>query len=201
MKFISIGQACNIKYQLDAYIGKKETLFFDRLDTDMNSVNTILSCKDITSILFFENIIQYTLEPEHNNNAQMTINSLSKCISKHDINKKITKKGINTFIAKYTRRFHRLLEYINGTEKIMFIRYNKITEEEKRQFIRIIKNINPACNFVLANIIIEQNEISIIRNTNFIEINLIATFIDDWTTSYLDWDNIFHILKDINSNH
>ncbi len=36
--FISIGNACNVKYQIDKNTTKKETLFFDWLMTDMQSV-------------------------------------------------------------------------------------------------------------------------------------------------------------------
>ena len=49
--FISIGYVCNVKYQIDKYRDKKETLFFDYLMTHMDSVISILSCKNIDDIL------------------------------------------------------------------------------------------------------------------------------------------------------
>lgn len=196
MKFISLGEGCNVKYQLDKFFGKKETLFFDRLETSMDSVNTIIACKDISEILFFENIVQNTKNLIHNNNAQMLVHSLNKCISKHDINKNITKKGIDKFIAKYTRRFHRIQEYIKGGEKVIFIRFNKITKQEKEIFIKSVKKTNIYCNFMLVNIIIDQKESSLIKEANFIEINLIDSYQDDWTGSYINWEEIFNILAE-----
>ena len=64
MVFISIGTACNVKNQIDKHTGKKETLFFDWLMTDMNSVISILKCNNIDEIfksemrdLLLENIL------------------------------------------------------------------------------------------------------------------------------------------------
>ena len=38
MKYISIGNACSVKYNIDKYRGKSKTLFFDWLMTSMDSV-------------------------------------------------------------------------------------------------------------------------------------------------------------------
>lgn len=51
MVFISIGESCCIKYQLNLWKEKQATLFFDWLQTDMKSVILILSCNDIIDIL------------------------------------------------------------------------------------------------------------------------------------------------------
>ncbi len=47
MKYISIGDACCVKYNIDKYRGNSETLFFDWLMTSMDSVIEILNCNDI----------------------------------------------------------------------------------------------------------------------------------------------------------
>ena len=39
--FISIGKKCGVRYNIEKFIGKKETHFFDWLITDMKTVNTI----------------------------------------------------------------------------------------------------------------------------------------------------------------
>ena len=71
--FISIGNACDVKYNIDKFTGSKETLFFDWLMTDMNSVNTILGIDKIDNILFFENIIQNQHNPTIHNNSIINI--------------------------------------------------------------------------------------------------------------------------------
>ena len=40
--FISIGTACDVKYNIDKFTDSKATLFFDWLMTDMASENNIL---------------------------------------------------------------------------------------------------------------------------------------------------------------
>ena len=45
--FISIGKNCSVKYNIDKFTVSKETLFFDWLMTDMDSVNMILGIENI----------------------------------------------------------------------------------------------------------------------------------------------------------
>ncbi len=93
MKYISVGNACNVKQQIQKYKGGCETLFFDWLMTDMHSVNSIIGCNDINNLLFFDNICSNPNEPIFNNNSRIIIKSLSFCISIHDIKINFTDKG------------------------------------------------------------------------------------------------------------
>jgi hypothetical protein len=194
MIYISIGNACNVKYQIDKFIGEKETLFFDRLITDINSVNTILACDNLEKILYPDNIVKIGIK---DNKSRISIKSLSNCISIHDIGIEISEKDIMDFIDKYKRRYDRIIDYIKGSEKIYFIRYGNIDENNKNRFIQNIKRINPSCDFALINIKICQESNTIIKGENYLEINLTDTLVNnrEWTTSDLNWEKIFNDIK------
>ena len=61
MKYISIGCLCNVKAQIDEHKGNCETLFFDWLKTDMETVITILQKYDVIDSIL--NINTITRDP------------------------------------------------------------------------------------------------------------------------------------------
>jgi len=199
MRFISIGSACSTKYQIDKCNRKEKTLFFDWLMTDMNSVISILNCTNIEEFLNVNNIVRDEKHPFHHNNSRVFIKSLSFCVSIHDISVEFNDKSIYDFIDKYKRRFTRMLELIKSKEKIYFIRFGKkIDENEKNKFIQTILKINKCCDFALISIIVNQEEKCIIKDDNYLEINikkLQDVDKNDWTHSYLDWKQIFMEIK------
>jgi hypothetical protein len=201
--YISIGNACNMKYQINKFKKKKETLFFDWLMTDMNSVNMILNPDtNINNLLNIDNLI---IKPYYNNKSQIIVKSLSRCVSIHDVKINPSIDYINTnFIEKYKRRYYRLINYIKNNKKIYFCRFGIITNDEKTKFIETIKNINPQCKFVLVNIIEENNENTkclIEKEENFLKITSYYKDkktnlkIPEWTTSYLNWKEIFETIE------
>jgi hypothetical protein len=206
MVFISIGRGCMVKYQINKHTGSSPTLFFDWLITDMDSVIEIFnsySCGNIDSLLSPNNTIQCSINPVHNNKTSRFLigpDSLSCCTSIHDVNIKYTAKDIFNFIEKYKRRFMRIIEYINSNEKIYFIRYDKINNDQRVKFIETIKRINAKCNFVLIAIKPDQKNSEIKIEENYKEINLTsietknATLIvePDWSYSHWDWNKIFY---------
>lgn len=197
--FISIGVCCNVKYNIDKFIGSQPTLFFDWLMTDMASVNKILGTDNIDNILFFENIIDHPKKKNvFNKNSRIIIKSLSFCESIHDVPIPYDSSHINNFIEKYKRRYDRIIEAIlNNKSVIYFIRWGRITTDEKNMFIKNILNINPQCKFKLVELtshnkkneyfVSEQFFISINRD-NY-QIKDIDS--NDWTTSYFNWKQIF----------
>ena len=199
--FISIGYKCDVKYNIDKFIGKKPTFFFDWLMTDMPSVNTILGPNNIDSILNFENIIQNPKNPRHANNSVMNIKSLSFCQSLHDVPFKYIKSDINNFIEKYKRRYNRIIDAIlNNKSVIYFIRRGKIKINEKEDFIKNIKNINSKCNFKLVELLEQKNKNDYFKSEKyFISINLdnyrIKPRRTSWTSTEWDWDKIFNDIK------
>lgn len=83
MKYISIGSACSVKYNIDKYRYKCETLFFDWLMTSMNSIIDILACENIDNILYFDNIVRDINNPYKDDNSRIIIKSLDFCVSIH----------------------------------------------------------------------------------------------------------------------
>jgi hypothetical protein len=105
--YISIGNACNMNYQINKHIGKKETLFFDNLLICVDSVISILSSfENIDKILYFENVIQKPYDSTFNGvKSKMIIKSLPFCEFIHDVKIGFTNEDILEFIEKYKRRF------------------------------------------------------------------------------------------------
>jgi hypothetical protein len=152
MYYISIGAFCNVKYQIDKHKGVKETLFFDRLITSMSSIIQLLECDNIHNILNNNSIVRNPTNPVKDSNSRIIIKSLKSCESIHDIPVNFNETHINDFIDKYKRRYLRIINFIKSSEKLCFIRYNKISIEEKRLFVEAVLKINPVCNFTLVNV-------------------------------------------------
>ena len=191
--FISIGKYCSVKYNIDKFTVSKETLFFDWLITDMDSVNMILGIENIDNILFFENIIQNPINSKHDNNSRIIIKSLPLCESIHDIPYLYNSSHIHEFIKKYKRRYERIIEYIKNEPNIYFIRIGEITNTQKRIFINNILKINLKCNFKLVEL---QEQKKIISDTHFISINLNNYRINNvnhnnWKKEHWNWKKIF----------
>lgn len=204
MKYISIGNACSVKYNIDKYRGKSETLFFDWLMTSMDSVIEILNCNNINNILYPDNIVRDLNTPHHCDNSRIVIKSLNFCVSIHDLSKNYTDNDVLDFIDKYSRRFKRIIEYIKSNEQICFIRMGDVSFDKIYKFIETIKTINSNCNFTI--VVIDnnkQNKSEIIKQPNLLYIKLnvdvpIGEF--DWTYEFLNWNSIFlEIEKNIKS--
>lgn len=204
MKYISIGTACNVKYNIDKYRGKSETLFFDWLMTSMDSVIEILNCKNINNILYSDNIVRDLNNPYHNNNSRIVIDSLNYCVSIHDLSKNYTDNDVLDFIDKYSRRFKRIIEYIKSNEQICFIRTGYVNFDAIYKFIETIKKINSNCYFTI--VVIDnnkQNKPETIKQDNllYIKLNIDEPIENlDWTQQFLNWNSIFiEIEKNIKS--
>jgi hypothetical protein len=197
MRVISVGSECNVKYQIDKHKGKSETLFFDWLITDMNSVIKLISCDSIDDILNINTVKVDPVTPIIKSNSRILITSLPECISIHDMPIDPTDKDIDDFINKYKRRYERLINYIKSNDEIYFIRHGDVDDTNKQVFIQTIQSINKNCKFTLV-IIRDQQSNSINRNANLLEINVISNppLIKDWTTNWLDWKSIFDTIEE-----
>ena len=200
MVFVSIGCACNVRHQIDKYRGKKDyTLFFDWLITDMNSVCKILeSYKNIDSIVNKFNIEKSQNKESKQNKARVRFKNLSQCESMHDLPDNFSEKDLNEFVAKYKRRFGRIIDLIcQSTLKICFIRCGYVSPIERKRFISVVKQLNSKCNFSLISLIeckenIKQNNYSCI-NLSFFQLR--DEVQDDWTSSHYDWKRIFQHIE------
>ena len=201
MKYISIGENCCIKHNINKYRDKSETLFFDWLITSMDSVIEILNCDNINNILYSDNIVKDLNHVCHC--SKVFIKSLNYCVSIHDLGKNYTDRDILGFIDMYSRRFKRIIETIKSDEKICFIRMGYVSNDEIYKFIETIKKINSNCNFTL--VVIDnnnKNNSEIIKQDNllYIKLNIDIPEVFDWTHKYLNWNSIFlDIEKNIKS--
>jgi hypothetical protein len=193
MKYISIGSNCSVKYNIDKYKGKSETLFFDWLMTSMNDVIEVLECTNINNILHVDNIIRDVNMPYHNNNSRIVIKSLKYCVSIHDLSKDYTDNDILDFIDKYNRRFNRIIEYIKSNKKIFFIRLGYESYDTIYKFIETIKKINTNCDFIVVMIDNDnKNKTETLKQNNFLHVKLnINNPKNDWTNQFLNWNDIF----------
>ncbi len=152
-------------------------------------------CDNIKDILYFENIITDINNPIHGNNQRILIKSVGYCVSIHDIPINYTDNDIFEFINKYTRRFNRIIEYIKSNEKICFIRFGYINNDQAKKFIETIKKINSDCDFTLVVIDnCKKNNTEILKQKNllYIKLNIVETETEpDWRTEFLNWNNIF----------
>lgn len=196
MKYISIGCACNVKYQIDKHKHKIKTLFFDWLMTSMNSVITILNCNNIDNLLYFDNIIEDNTR-NCGNNSCVVIKSLDLCVSIHDLMRDYTKDDVLEFIGKYKRRFERVVKYIKSDEKIYFIRCGSVNNNDIKLFNETILKINPNCNFALVivdnNKLNKPNDVELVKYDHclYMGLNIDKPEQEDWTSSYLNWKKIF----------
>jgi hypothetical protein len=192
--FISIGDACSVKYQIDKHISKKETLIFDRVITDMNSVIKIINNYDkIDTILNSDNIIKHPYNPVKADKSRITIKCLTSFQSIHDISVDMLETEVLEFIETYKRRLQRLIDYIMGDKKLFFVRVGNIKQSEQIEFINAIKKINPNCDFSLVGL----NDGADLLDKNIINMNLAKYVIkeidgSDWSKSYYDWKTIFN---------
>ena len=200
MKYISIGENCCVKFNIDKYRGIIETLFFDWIYSSMNVVIKILECNNIDNILYFDNIIRDINDPYFHENSKMTIKSFNlECFFRHDLPRNYTDNDILDFINKYKRRFHRIIEYIKSNEHICFIRVGYVSYDEIYNFNEAIKNINPECDFTL--VVIDNNENNNTelfkqKNLLYFKLNIDIPSNNDadiwgWTKEFLDWNKIF----------
>jgi len=198
MKYISIGSVCSVKYNINKYRDKCETLFFDWLMTSMNSVIDILSVDDISEILYFDNIIRDVNIPFCGNNSRIVIKSLDFCVSIHDLPRIYENNEIFEFIDKYKRRFNRIIKYIKSNEKIVFIRAGNEGFDIINKFIETIKKINPNCDFTVVVICNnEKNKTEILQQKNllYINLNIVVPSDAEWTQSFLNWEQIFLLIE------
>ena len=192
MKYISIGKACCVKYNIDKYRGESATLFFDWLMPSMDSVIEILNCNNINNILYSDNIVRDLNNPHHCNNSIIVIKSLNRCVSIHDLSENYTNNEVLVFIDTYSRRFKRIIEYIKSNEQICFIRMGCVSCDEIYKFIETIKKINRNCDFTI--VVIDnnkQNNPEIVKQHNLLYIKLnvdIPIEKNDWTKQFLNWN-------------
>ena len=149
--FISLGEACDVKYQLEAKFKKfnniEETYFFDWIISDFKTVLSVLNGK---FLYFFtkENLIIDNSNKNYKCSI-VTIKNFSTFRSLHDIPKDYNDDDIDKFIDKYIRRYNRFINLIKeSNKKMFFIRKTKdiISNRDIILFYVIILKMNIKLN-------------------------------------------------------
>lgn len=210
-KFISLGRHCDVAEQINKFT-KGPTLFFDWLRSDFKAVLKVLSYTNILDeLLFHDNIITYTF-----NECDVGVEFKSMILgdnklfllSHHDIDigTVIDDNVIQSFIDKYERRWHRMMDIINNSNQpIIFI--HRITEDridpgDEDKFIELISTINPKCKFSLVFLIHNEkcSEMIIEKRNKFLCINiepfLKPDYVMNWDLNQYDWNKLFETILD-----
>jgi hypothetical protein len=128
MRFISIGGRCNVTYQIRKYSKNQETLFFDWLGIDMDSVIQLLQCKNIADILYYDNI----MNKSQNLKPRIILKTLPKCVFIHDLSNNYNDHDVYTFLEKYKKRLNKIIELHRPKRKMrqnavmIYIFYNYV---------------------------------------------------------------------------
>ncbi len=215
MKIISLsagiaGPACAIATSIKKYFynDSKQTDMFDYLEISLLSIIQILSLNHDIIIDAISN--NNTFVPNINGCQTVTFNNFDKVISHHDLKENYNMEDYKEFIEKYKRRYYRLIECLKTENKIFFIRFGDEKLFQFQEFIRIVKEINPLCEFYIINLIYDENNtmqnddipnLYIINFYYFLEKNIIYN--DDlyFRTIQFNWKIVYNlILNHLNEN-
>lgn len=208
MKVISLGHACQVKFQINTFFRNEETNFFDWLITDFTSVLYVLkninSQQLITASKFTDQEVfkpGKSWFPEYHKIECLDF----KMISIHDFpSSKPYTEYLDTFVTKYNRRLTRLKNHIKSNENVHFIHcldhqftsFYQPTLEDIDNFKRYLSNINPNHNCYLHIVIppklIHLNLNYIIQekvHVYYLKVTQQGDF--DWKNCNYNWQVVF----------
>lgn len=198
--YISVGNGCNMAYQINRHKGKKETLFFDWVVVNFNSVIKVLNKHDSIDEILHADAIKKIGEGE--SKSLVSVETLDLFHAPHDISIDFSKEEVEQFIAKYKRRLARIIKMIEGKDKIFFCRAAKeaILKNQKKEFISAVRSINEGCDFTLVSVNYEQETNALTKEDFFLEINLDCrtegkNIANAWATNHMDWAGVFRQIE------
>jgi hypothetical protein len=199
--FISLGEACDVKYQLEAKFKEhnniQKTYFFDWIISDFKTVLSVLNGDFLKKFTKSNLLIDNTIKKY--SSSLVTIKNFSTFTSLHDIPKNYDNKDIDEFIDKYTRRYYRFINLIrDNNEKMFFLRNTKevISNRDVVFFNNYVKKINPfnkvylviLCNYIPDDYQIKHGVILV----NYERLKLFES--KDWKANNYNWDFILKLL-------
>jgi len=218
MYFISLGRKCTIGYHIKKYMNNDvPTQFFDWTRVDFRCVLQILKLDCIDKILNIENINVDNTTLAHENDILITLKNFDEqnltLYFRHEIKLKeysdlVKNDKLIEFIAKYKRRYDRLIKLIKSNETLCFIHYDIESlfdfENDINDFYKTLKEINKDVDFCLVIIKNDKNEdYTFIKHKQHLQIN-ITKFIDEsiiskpedvWKSNEVEWIKIFELIK------
>ena len=214
MKIISLGSACQVKFNIDRLFKQEETIFFDWLIIDFKSILYILKNINneelITKTKFTDKEIfkpGKSWYPRFHKIEHIDF----KMISIHDFPSNIDYMDyMDEFILKYNRRLNRLKKLINSDENIHMIHCLDhqftdgyiITIDDIYNYKKCLCDINSNNNCFL-HIVIPPKYNNIDFN-NLIQDNVYVYYLhdtqegnNDWRNTNFNWDIIFDKINNI----
>ena len=214
MKVISLGHACQVKFNIDRLFKQKETNFFDWLITDFKTVLYILQNINNNDYL---NKLKFTDEEVFKPGKSWIENCHKiecvefKMISVHDFPSNIPYIDyIDEFIQKYNRRIDRLKNHINSSENIHMIHCIDhqftdgylITNDDIANYKKCLWEINNNNNcFLHIAIPPKYKDVDfnyLIQDRVYIYyLHYTAEGHNDWTNTNFNWNSIFDNINNI----
>jgi hypothetical protein len=164
MKIISLGSSCSISHNLQLLNKREESLPFDWIKSSRLSSINLMIRTDFTKLW---DKTEYKLKKEsdkffiqndklENNYTDVNIYYHQTYLINfyHDFEKSIDFNiSFDKFKVKYKRRVNRFFNLIINSKEILFIREQinpkHIKIEDIKEFIKLIKNLNPNLEFKL----------------------------------------------------
>ena len=187
--YVSLGGACNVKYQIDQHTHHSQpTLFFDWLMTSFDTVIEVVSETHIENRLHPDTVVKTGV---HHRNSVVSIQSLHDCVSIHDLALEYGPEDVRTFLDTYIRRHNRLMEIIKDRRPIYFIRYGEVTPEDASRFVAAVKRIHPSCKFAL--IVVGDVTAALQNNVVYLRPSAREPLPTDvaWCTPHLAWSEVW----------
>jgi len=215
MKIISLGHACQVRFNIDRLFKCEETNFFDWLITDFKSVLYVLKNINNKNLITKSNLTDKQVskcwhQPYHEPYHKIECTDF-KMISIHDFPSNIDYMDyMDEFILKYNRRLNRLNNLINSDENIHMIHCLDhqftdgyiITNDDIVNYKKYLCDINFNNNCFL-HIVIPPKYNNIDFN-NLIQDKVYVYYLhdtqqgnNDWRNTNFNWNIIFDNINNI----
>lgn len=197
MEYISLGSTCAVAFQKQRLGLKHETYPFDWVRVDsFDMINDILYNRFAN---FTTNLVKVTESNKFpvfvddfstNNSTSIIMKNCYGIKFYHDFTNDI---DINQVTIKYQRRIDRLLQLIQSSKPICFVRDelkpHKLSNAAIDRFIKLINTINPNCQFKL--ILILHKPVNITITNKDVKVLIDNNDFGHWTRPNVLWQLIF----------
>lgn len=187
---VSLGPACNVKYQIDYYTKRRqETHLFDWQMVDLPTICQILKADD-PATLFRRDALEI-----YGNNAtrsHIQVTSLPEFKSIHDVRWPWTEVDLAEYVEKQIRRARRLVDLIRSGTPIYFVHFAQPGVSAIAEFEVTVRALNPACPYwvfcvgAATGVVGER-----VAEIHLERVARIPAGMTSWSTPELNWLRLF----------
>lgn len=186
---VSLGPACNVKYQIDYYTKRcQETHLFDWQMVDLATICQVLR-SDPASLFRRE-----ALEIYGNNatRAHVRVTTLPEFKSIHDVRWPWTEADLTEYVEKQVRRARRLVALIHSGTPIYFVHFAQPGAAAIAEFEEAVRALNPSCPYWVfcvgeATGIVGER----VANIHLERVARVPAGMTSWSTPELNWLRLF----------